>query len=160
MFLRRITLRGGAGLLLAAAVGFACGAPPAAAQKKQKAPKYTVPANTTIRLRLNDPLSSKDARVGGTFASTVVTPLYVRGVEVVPAGSIVTGHVTHVTRASRKSNAGSINVTFTRLDLPNGAGRYVQGASGYDYTIVNGEVFMDHGTHTGALNGTVVRSEP
>ena len=43
-------------------------------------------------------------------------------------------------------------------DLPNGAGRYVQGASGYDYTIVNGEVFMDHGEHVGALAGRVVRS--
>ncbi len=45
-------------------------------------------------------------------------------------------------------------------DLPNGAGRYIQGASGYDYTIVNGEVFMDHGAHTGALAGRVVRSHP
>jgi N-acyl-D-amino-acid deacylase len=44
-------------------------------------------------------------------------------------------------------------------DLPNGAGRYIQGANGYDYTIVNGEVFMDHGTHTGALAGRVVRSQ-
>jgi N-acyl-D-aspartate/D-glutamate deacylase len=43
-------------------------------------------------------------------------------------------------------------------DLPNGAGRYIQGASGYDYTIVNGEVFMDHGAHAGALAGRVVRS--
>ena len=122
MSLGRITSRSGAGLLLAAAVLFACGATPAAAQKKQKAPKYTAPAHTTMRLRLNDPLSSKDAQVGSTFASTVVTPLYVRGVEVVPAGSIVTGRVTHVTRASRKSQAGSINVTFTHLELPNGAG--------------------------------------
>jgi N-acyl-D-amino-acid deacylase len=44
-------------------------------------------------------------------------------------------------------------------DLPNGAGRYIQGASGYDYTIVNGEVFMDHGQHTGTLAGRVVRSQ-
>ena len=44
-------------------------------------------------------------------------------------------------------------------DLPNGAGRYIQGASGYDYTIVNGEVFMDHGEHTGQLAGRVVRSQ-
>ena len=44
-------------------------------------------------------------------------------------------------------------------DLPNGAGRYVQGATGYDYTLVNGEVFMDHGVHTGTLAGTVVRSQ-
>ena len=43
-------------------------------------------------------------------------------------------------------------------DLPNGAGRYIQGASGYDYTIVNGEVFMDHGEHTGAFAGQTLRS--
>ncbi|MEZ5231122.1 MAG: amidohydrolase family protein [Acidimicrobiales bacterium] len=43
-------------------------------------------------------------------------------------------------------------------DLPNGAGRYIQGSTGYDYTIVNGEVFMDHGTHAGTLAGRVVRS--
>ena len=45
-------------------------------------------------------------------------------------------------------------------DLPNGAGRYIQGSSGYDYTIVNGRVFMDHGTHTGTLAGRVIRSQP
>jgi hypothetical protein len=122
MSLGRTTLRSTAGLLLAYTVLLACGAHSAAAQKKQKVPKYTVPVNTLLRLRLNDSLSSKDAQVGGTFTSTVVTPLYVRGVEVIPAGSIITGHVTHVTRASRKSNAGSINVTFTHLELPNGAG--------------------------------------
>jgi N-acyl-D-aspartate/D-glutamate deacylase len=43
-------------------------------------------------------------------------------------------------------------------DLPNGEGRYVQGSSGYDYTLVNGEVFMDHGEHTGAFAGRMLRS--
>ena len=43
-------------------------------------------------------------------------------------------------------------------DFPGGAGRYMQGAAGYDYTIVNGEVFMDHGEHTGALAGRLLRS--
>jgi N-acyl-D-amino-acid deacylase len=43
-------------------------------------------------------------------------------------------------------------------DFPGGAGRYVQGSSGYDYTLVNGEVFMDHGEHTGALPGRLLRS--
>ena len=44
------------------------------------------------------------------------------------------------------------------FDFPNGAGRYIQGATGYDYTIVNGEVFMDHGEHTGVFAGTTLRS--
>ncbi|MEO5902179.1 MAG: D-aminoacylase [Ilumatobacteraceae bacterium] len=43
-------------------------------------------------------------------------------------------------------------------DFPHGAGRYVQGATGYDYTLVNGEVFMDHGTHTGVLAGALLKN--
>jgi N-acyl-D-aspartate/D-glutamate deacylase len=43
-------------------------------------------------------------------------------------------------------------------DLPGGAGRYVQRSSGYDYTFVNGQRFMDHGEHTGALAGALLRS--
>ena len=44
------------------------------------------------------------------------------------------------------------------FDFPNGAGRYIQRASGYDYTIVNGQVFMESGEHTGAFAGTTLRS--
>jgi len=44
------------------------------------------------------------------------------------------------------------------FDFPNGAGRYIQRATGYDYTIVNGQIFMDHGEHTGAFAGTTLRS--
>jgi len=43
-------------------------------------------------------------------------------------------------------------------DFPNGAGRYVQRGEGYDYTLVNGNVFMDHGEHTGELCGRMLRS--
>jgi len=42
-------------------------------------------------------------------------------------------------------------------DFPGGAGRFVQRADGYDTTIVNGEVFMERGEHTGALAGSVLR---
>lgn len=90
------------------------------AQKKKKGPpRYTVAADSLMRLRLNDGLNSKSAKVGDQFTSTVVDPVYAKGFQVIPAGSIVTGHVTHVTRASRKSNAGSLNVTFTGVQLPN-----------------------------------------
>jgi N-acyl-D-amino-acid deacylase len=43
-------------------------------------------------------------------------------------------------------------------DFPNGAGRYVQASTGYDYTLVNGQVFMDHGEHTGALAGSMLKN--
>src|SRR4051794_6689442 len=43
-------------------------------------------------------------------------------------------------------------------DFPHGAGRYVQGSTGYDYTLVNGQVFMDHGEHTGAFPGSMLKN--
>ncbi len=122
MFRDRIKLRSYAPHVLMIAVVLASAVLSASGQKRQKQPpKYVLPEDTVIRLRLNEQLSSKNAKVGTPFTSTVVTPVYVRGVEVIPAGSIVTGSVTHVERAGRKSQAGSINVTFTSLKLPNGA---------------------------------------
>jgi hypothetical protein len=116
--------------IVTAALVLACVAVTVAGQKKQKKipPKYLLPEGTVIRLRMNDKLSSKDAQVGSRFTTTVETPVYAKGVEVIPAGSIVGGHVTHVERASRKSQAGSINVTFTSLELPNGARHSINGS--------------------------------
>jgi N-acyl-D-aspartate/D-glutamate deacylase len=42
-------------------------------------------------------------------------------------------------------------------DFPHGAGRFLQRARGYDATVVNGQVFMEHGEHTGALAGALLR---
>jgi N-acyl-D-aspartate/D-glutamate deacylase len=42
-------------------------------------------------------------------------------------------------------------------DFPHGAGRFLQRARGYDATIVNGTVFMEHGEHTGELTGRLLR---
>ena len=43
-------------------------------------------------------------------------------------------------------------------DFPHGAGRFRQGAFGYDATIVNGRVFMEQGRHSGALAGRLLRA--
>jgi len=55
-------------------------------------------------------------------------------------------------------DALALPVPEYRHDFPHGAGRFAQGARGYDYTLVAGEVFMDHGEHTGALAGRLVRA--
>ena len=41
-------------------------------------------------------------------------------------------------------------------DFPLGASRYVQQAQGYDYTLVNGRVLVDHGELTGERPGRLV----
>jgi N-acyl-D-aspartate/D-glutamate deacylase len=43
-------------------------------------------------------------------------------------------------------------------DFPGGAGRYVQGSTGYRATIVNGRITMNMGQHTGDLPGMMLRS--
>jgi len=44
-------------------------------------------------------------------------------------------------------------------DFPHGAGRFTQGGEGYVATVVNGEVWMEGGSHTGPLAGRVLRAE-
>ena len=44
-------------------------------------------------------------------------------------------------------------------DLPAGGTRFLQGAEGYDYTIVAGQITRDHDTFTDARPGRLVRSE-
>src|SRR5450756_694728 len=41
-------------------------------------------------------------------------------------------------------------------DFPLGASRYVQRGDGYDYTLVNGKVLVDHGELTGERPGRLV----
>ena len=43
-------------------------------------------------------------------------------------------------------------------DFPAGAGRFVQRGCGYEQVIVNGQVFIEYGEHTGALVGRALRS--
>jgi N-acyl-D-amino-acid deacylase len=43
-------------------------------------------------------------------------------------------------------------------DFPAGAGRFVQRAEGYVATLVNGQVFMENGRHTGAFAGELLRN--
>jgi N-acyl-D-aspartate/D-glutamate deacylase len=43
-------------------------------------------------------------------------------------------------------------------DLPTGAHRFIQRASGFEYTLVNGKIFMRDGEHQGECAGRVLRS--
>ena len=43
-------------------------------------------------------------------------------------------------------------------DGPGGTPRRVQGAEGVHHVIVNGEIVLDHGRHSGAFPGRVLRA--
>jgi hypothetical protein len=139
-----------------------------------KAPEviyYTVPANAIIRVRMDQTITSENARVGDQFMTTVVDPVYAGGKEVIPAGSKIVGRVATVTRASRQSKAGTMGVEFVSLRLPIGIARAING----DLTDVSSEsvnadnegevsgesatkrnvVFIGGGAATGALIGAI-----
>lgn len=88
---------------------------------------YNVNAGQIIRVRINQTITSQTARVGDRFTTTVVDPVYSSGLEIIPAGSEITGRVISVNRASRKSKAGSIGVHFVSLRLPTGIARAING---------------------------------
>src|SRR5262244_2631007 len=67
---------------------------------------HSVNSGQLIRVRLNQTITSETARVGDQFSTTVVTPIYANGVEVIPAGSTIIGQVRTVERAGRKSKPG------------------------------------------------------
>jgi len=132
---------------------------------------YTIPTNATIRVRMNQEISSANARVGDRFTTTVVDPVYARGIEVIPAGSTVTGRVTQVIPAARKNKAGSIAVSFISVQLPSGMTRAINGSltdvttssagrdneggvSGRSVQKRNA-VFIGGGAATGALIGAI-----
>jgi len=53
---------------------------------------------------------------------------------------------------------GSARRAQMRDDLPGGGRRLVMPSQGIEYTIVNGQLLYEHGKHSGAMPGTVLRS--
>lgn len=95
---------------------------------KPTARLYTVSTGTVFRVRMNNSISSKTARVGDTFTTTVTEPVYSStGVVVIPTGSTVTGRVDSVIPAKKGGNPGQISVRFTSVRLPTGRLRAING---------------------------------
>jgi hypothetical protein len=90
---------------------------------------YRVDTGTNIRVRMNGTISSKTARVGDRFKTTVTEPVYsTNGVVVIPVGSTITGRVDTVTPAKKGGNPGQIGASFVSVQLPDGSVRAINGS--------------------------------
>jgi hypothetical protein len=90
---------------------------------------YTVASGKRFRVRMNETISSKTARVGETFTANVTEPVYsTNGVVVIPEGSEVIGRVDSVVPAKKGGKPGTIDVSFTQVQLPNGSKRRINGS--------------------------------
>lgn len=120
--LLRLTISGLVLILLIGIQGFA-------QTKKKRVVYYSVDANQVMRVRLNDELNSEKARIGDTFTSTLVDPVYSKnGVLIAPQGSTVGGRVINVQRAQKNGKPATLDVQFTSLTLPNGRQRAINGS--------------------------------
>ncbi len=94
-----------------------------------RAQNFNVPSGTRLRVRINQTINSKASQVGDTFTATVTDDVYSNnGVMVIPQSSTVTGRIDSVTKAQKKGNPGQMDVSFTKLVLPNGTSRKINGS--------------------------------
>ncbi len=90
------------------------------------APEYrevTVPADTLLPLELKSQVGSDTSSVEDPVRATLRRPVTVRGTEVLPAGSVVTGHVTEAVRSARVKGRGRVAFRFNRVNLPGEGGQ-------------------------------------
>jgi hypothetical protein len=107
-----VTFTGGGATAAAApaatpAVAMAPAAAPAAAS-------VTIPAGTTLLVRMVDPVSSKDPQ-GKRFTATLDSPLSVNGAVVAPAGTKVYGRVQSAQQAGRFAGQSKLDLRLTEL---------------------------------------------
>lgn len=97
---------------------------PATPAAETSAPAYrevTLPAGTVLPVDLLTPVGSDISRVEQSVEGRLRAPVRANGVEVLPAGTAISGHVTRAERPGRVKGRGVIALRFTRIDTP-GAG--------------------------------------
>jgi hypothetical protein len=77
----------------------------------------TIADNTVMEVTLNTPLASDTSRVEQTVNGTLTSPVIVDGITVIPAGSALSGHVTHVDESARIKGRAALGFRFTTLTV-------------------------------------------
>ena len=78
---------------------------------------YELPVGTRIKVRLDTEINSRVNRVNDTFIVRVIEPVFNRGVEMIPKGSIIDGRILKGSSAAYLGYDGVLEVDFVRLRL-------------------------------------------
>jgi len=79
--------------------------------------RVTIPADTTVSVRMVDGLDSEVNQVGDTFRASLDSPLMVEDRVVVPAGTEVQGRVTDVKSAGHFKGRSELTLQLVRLQM-------------------------------------------
>lgn len=118
----------------------------------------SIPSATELDVRLQTRLSSKEAMVEDRVEATTMVDLYRGDDLLVPAGSLLVGHVTAVDKATRTDGKGSLTIAFTRL-TSNGRTRDVRASviQAIESDGIKGEVGrVGAGAGVGAIVGGII----
>jgi hypothetical protein len=108
--------------------------------RRSSGPRLDVPVDTEIDVRLPQLLSSATAMVEDRFEATTVVDLRDGDRVIIPAGSVMRGVVSSVTKATRLERKGSLTVAF-------------------DQVRINGREYPIHGTVSQAIESEGIRGE-
>lgn len=102
-----------------------------------------IPAGTDIEATLTTLLSTKTSQEGDPFMAKVVEPVFVKGEQIVPAGSTLEGHVAYIKDPGRVKSKAEMRLVADKIVTPDNweytltAG--LQDASGAEGAKVTGE---------------------
>jgi hypothetical protein len=91
------------------------------AAPKEKAPEYrevTIPEGTVLPLELKTSVSSDSSNVEDPVRATLRSPIVIDGVQALPAGTAVSGHVSDVARSAKVKGRARVAFRFTQIDPP------------------------------------------
>lgn len=89
---------------------------------ERKYREVTLPAGTVLPLTLRSSVGSDTSRVEDPVRATLRSAVRAGGVQALPAGTVVTGHVTNAQRSGRVKGRAQIAFRFTRVDVPGEGG--------------------------------------
>lgn len=109
----------------AAPAGADKSAPAAAERAADPEPAFrevTLPEGTVLPLTLRTSVGSATSNVEDQVRATLRSAVRINGVEALPEGTAVVGHVTDAQRSAKVKGRATVAFRFTRLDLPGKGG--------------------------------------
>ena len=117
----------------------------AAARPAATPTTISVPVGTSLKVRLNETLSSKGSRVGDRFTVTALDPVKYNE-------ATIEGHISSIDKSGKIKGRTSMNLDFDRIIMPDGRSGilhgYVSRVYGEDSDIADNEGGVESGSRT------------
>jgi hypothetical protein len=109
-----------------------------------------VPVGTSLKVRLNETLSSKESRAGDRFTATVMDP--VRFNE-----ATLHGHISSINKSGRIKGRTTMNLAFDSIDLPEGRHGVVHGYVTSVYGTNSAKADQEGGVQSGSRGNQTLK---